>query len=123
MKSKDLETAKELKEQLENCIKFLNDESNRYNGILEPLNIYHIARFINKQLYWHYDFISNYEYLTNSELLNAKIKDLLVIHTQFLLNNLSDDLNTENAIKSVINELTNNHYEKDIKPLKKEIQK
>lgn len=123
MKSNDLETAKELKEQLENCIKFLDDESSKYNGILEPLNIYHIARFINKQLYWHYDFISNYEYLTNSELLNAKIKDLLVIHTQFLLNNLSDDLNTENAVKSVINELTNNHYEKDIKPLKKEIQK
>ena len=123
MKSNDLETAKELKEQLENCIKFLDDESSKYNGILEPLNIYHIARFINKQLYWHYDFISNYEYLTNSELLNAKIKDLLVIHTQFLLNNLSDDLNTENAVKSVINELTNNHYEREIKQLKKEIQK
>ncbi len=121
MKSQDTETAKELKKQLDNCFKWLDDESAKYNGLLEPLNIFNIARFINKQLYWHYDFISNYEYLTNSEQLNQKINDLIVIHTQFLLNAIKSDLDTENTIKSVINEITNNRYMKDIKPLKKEI--
>ena len=121
MKSQDTETAKELKKQLDKCFKYLDDETSKYNGLLEPLNVFNIARFINKQLYWHYDYISNYEYLTNSEQLNQKISNLIISHTQFLLNNIKSDLNTENTIKSVINEITNNHYIKDIKPLKKEI--
>lgn len=121
MKSNDKQTAEELKKQLETCIKYLNDDANAYNGLKEPLNIFHIARFINKQLYWHYDFISNYEYLSNSEIINTYIKKIIVNHTQFLLNVINDNLNVENTIKSVINELTNNEYEKDIKPLKKEI--
>lgn len=123
MKSNDKTTAEELKKQLNNCIKYLEEDTNAYNGIKEPLNLFHIARFINKQLYWHYNFISNYEYLTNSEILSTYIKKIIVNHTQFLLNIINDDLNTENTIKSVINELFNNDYEKDIKPLKKEILK
>lgn len=121
MKSNDTETAQELKKQLDTCFNFLEDDANAYNGLKEPLNIFHIARFINKQLYWHYDFISNYEYLTNSERLYTYIKKIIVNHTQFLLNVISDNLSAENVIKSVINELTNNDFVNDIKPLKKEI--
>lgn len=120
MKSKDTERAKALKEQLDKCLNYLN-ETNYYNGIKEPLNIYSIGNFINKELYWTYDYISNYEYLKNSELLSEKIKDLIIKHTQFLINNISDDLDPTNTIKSVINELTNNAYIDDIKTLKKEL--
>ncbi len=121
MKSKDSETAKALKEQLQSCFKYFDDESINYNGLINHLEIYYIANFINKELYWRYDFISNYEYLSNSELLSQKLKDLIVNHTQFLLNNISDKLSAENVLKSVINEITNNSFEKDIKQLKKEI--
>ena len=120
MKSKDNETAEELKKQLNNCFKFLDDDANAFNGLKEPLNMFHIARFINKELYWRYDFISNYEYLSNSEYLNTAIKKIVVNHTQFLLNIINNNLSVENAIKSVINEITNNEYEEQIKPLKKE---
>lgn len=121
MKSNDKQTAEELKKQLDNCFKFLNDDANAFNGLKEPLNIFHIAKFINKELYWRYDFISNYEYLTNSEILSTYIKKIIVNHTQFLLNIINDNLNVENTIKSVINEITNNDYLEQIKPLKKEI--
>lgn len=120
MKSNDTQTAEELKKQFESCLKFLEEDANQYNGLKEPLNLYHIARFINKQLYWHYEFITNYEYLTNSEIISTYIKKIIINHTQFLLNIIDDNLSVENAIKSVINELTNNEYINDIKPLKKE---
>lgn len=122
MKSKDTERAKELKEKLESCFKYL-EETKPYQSIKEPINIFHIARFINKELYWTYEYISNHEYLTNHDLLNEKIKDLIVNHTQFLLNIIDENLSAENTLKSVINELTNDSYLKEIKSLKKEQQK